>query len=55
MSTSQQGYNWMQSFVLLKTRNREKVELVRLVADLSLLPPQCGAEFERTLCVVSRW
>ena len=54
MSTSQQGYSWTQSFVFLETRNGEKVELVRLVADLSLLspppPPQCGAEFERTVC-----
>ena len=43
MSTSQQGYNWTQNFVFLETRNGEKVELVRLVADLSLLPPPPNA------------
>ena len=53
MSTSQQGYNWMQSFVFLETRNGEKVELVHLlVADLSLLPsPPHVVPNLRELCV----
>ena len=50
MSTSQQGYNWTQSFVFLETRNGEKVELVRLVADLSLLPHNAVPNL-RELCL----
>ena len=35
-----------------KQQTGKKLELFRLVADLSLLPPQRGAEFERTRCVI---
>ena len=51
MSTSQQGYNWTQSFVFLETRNGEKVELVHLVANLSLLTPPNVVPNLRELCV----
>ena len=51
MSNSQQGYNWMKSFVFLEARDGKKAR-AHLVAKLSLLLPQLGAEFERTLCVI---
>ena len=50
MSNLQQGYNWMKSYVFLKTRDRKKGQ-VRLVANHGLLPPQRGAKFERIWCI----
>ena len=57
MSNSQHGYKWTKSFVFLEATNGERLDLIRLVAELSLLPPQRGAEFERTrsVCNTDNW